>query len=154
MLQRLDFWLAVLTIGFLAWLEGRNIVARIRSARVNHSAKSAPVVMSRSSESEHHISPSSLQTDSRQTTDSAARALPSRDVMLDTYRLLRKHGMAREEARPMLKALGLPLDNNLWTEAAPPSKDDDVLITPYAGRATKRSFYPDEPELEYQAPRG
>jgi hypothetical protein len=89
--------------------------------------------------------PSSLQTDDRRTPDRPMIPLPSRDVMLDTYRTLRKLGMAREEARMMLRALGLPLDNNLWTQAAPPPPEH---VTPIAGRPTAAQF-PDD-ELEYQ----
>jgi hypothetical protein len=33
-----------------------------------------------------------------------------------------------------------------------PAEDDDLTLTPFAGRVTRRSFYQDDPELEYQPP--
>lgn len=33
-----------------------------------------------------------------------------------------------------------------------PESDPDMHVTPIAGRVTRKEYYPDEPELEYQAP--
>jgi hypothetical protein len=103
------------------------------------------------------LSPSSVQTDNRQTDRQPEIKAPGREELLTLYATMRAAGISREKARPALKAVGLPLDNNLWVEAAPqviqPTNDNDVLITPFAGRRTKASYYPDDPELEYQAPR-
>src|SRR5262249_44438672 len=100
--------------------------------------------------------PSSLQTDNVQTDRQPPTAKPGAEELLTLYKLLRAHGIAREEARPVLKSVLLPLDNNLWRDAAPPpaaeADGDDTLVTPFAGRPTKRSYYPDEPSLEYQPP--
>jgi hypothetical protein len=148
---------SILGLGFLWFYIARPILEDAGIIRdeetVNGSAGNAPVVMSRSDEGDRRLSPSSLETDSRQTADSAVRPALSRDVMLDTYRLLRKYGVPREEARPILKAAGVPLDNNLWSQAAPPAKeyDDDTIVTPWAGRRTRASYY-DDPRLEYQQP--
>lgn len=149
----------VALIRFLAWLTdlkeahgsvpraGLNTVQRYVS--VKHSQRSASDVMSRSEDVRPVESALSLQTDSRQTADKPPPVSPSRDVMLNTYRLLRKYGIPREEARPVLKAAGLPLDNNLWADAAPP---DDVHRTPIVGRATSARFETTDPDYPYQSP--
>mgnify|MGYP001580893279 CR=1 FL=1 len=94
--------------------------------------------------------PSSLQTDNRQTTDRPAVPMFTPAVKLDTYRLLRRHGVKRDDARPILQAIGMGLDNNLWTQAAPPATEP-TYATPIAGRTTSAQFQ-DDPELEYQSP--
>lgn len=33
-----------------------------------------------------------------------------------------------------------------------PAEDDDLTVTPYAGRVTRRSYYQEDPELEYERP--
>lgn len=35
----------------------------------------------------------------------------------------------------------------------PENAPEDLMLTPYAGRATRASFYPNDPDLEYQPPR-
>lgn len=111
----------------------------------------APAVMSY----EEERPPENTLSSQRQTAPQTDRhptapSLP-RDVMLDIYRLLRAHNVPREKARPALKAAGIPLDNNLWTEAAPPEEESEYS-TPIAGRTTKATFHPDDPALEYQPP--
>lgn len=106
---------------------------------------SAPVVMSRPAIPDHPVAPLSIQTDEKQIPDRPTISEPSRNEMLDIFRLMRRYGIPREEARPILKAAGLKLDNNLWTAAAPP---EDEYTTPIAGRSTKAVFdadYPYEP---------
>jgi hypothetical protein len=36
--------------------------------------------------------------------------------------------------------------------ATPAQPAEDELITPFAGRRTKASYYPDNPELEFRPP--
>lgn len=128
-------------IRFLAWLtELQDAHGSLGRAGVNTVKKYVaprPRVMSRYDEGVGPYVPLLIETDSRRQTDRQAAPPPSRAVMLDSHRLLRKYGIPREEARQMYKSLGLPLDNNLWTDAAPP---DDPHITPVAGRPTDADF--------------
>lgn len=111
-------------------------------------------VMSRAMEiDEATIAPSALRQTAPQTDQTAAPPPIPRDVMIDTLRSLREHGYSREQARALLRGLRQPLDNNLWTAAAPPERNDDEIVTPFAGRRTKASYYPDNPELEFEPPR-
>ncbi len=84
-------------------------------------------------------------------TDSEPTKL-SQEQLLTHYRWLRGHGIGREDARAALKGVGLPLNNNLWAEAAPPeSVAPDETVTPIAGRTTKASnFRETDPELAYK----
>lgn len=121
---------------------------------VNDYADDDTNVMSRSDDNDMRLSPSVSQTDEVQTSDRPMMPKPTPDKMLDIFKVLRAAGIDRDELRGPWRAAGLPLDNNLWAKAKPAApEDDDVLITPYAGRRTKASFYPDEPELEYKPPR-
>lgn len=72
---------------------------------------------------------------------------------LDTVRRLRAHRFTRDEARDFLRELGWSLGNNTWAQAAPlEANDDDSHITPYGGRRTRASYYPEDPALEYKEP--
>jgi hypothetical protein len=71
-----------------------------------------------------------------------------RPATLDTVKALRGHGFTRDEARALLKTLGWTLGNDTWARAQP--TEDDEIVTPYAGRVTKREYYPDEPALRYR----
>jgi hypothetical protein len=117
-----------------------------RPLPVNRFDDDAASVMSRSEQTEAPSMPSSLETRPDQTallpTDPALR----RAKLLDTYRPLRKAGMSREAAQALLHAWGIPLDNNLWRDAAPPPAPH---VTPIAGRPTEASF---DPELAYCPP--
>lgn len=62
-----------------------------------------------------------------------------RAAMLDICRALRAAGYGREEARAVLRGAGLSLDNNLWTEAAPPPPEA-TRRTPIADRPTAAEF--------------
>ena len=142
---------AIVIAGFLWFYVARPILedwGLIAPRAVNYYQVGDPSVMSLSESTTHAGAASSLQTDSRQTADKPPPAAPSRDVMLNTYRLLRKYGIPREEARPVLKAAGFPLDNNLWADAAPP---EPARVTPIAGRPTRAEFQTD-PEYPYEAP--
>jgi len=132
----------VLAAGVLWFHIVRPILESYGVITVNPSQDAASVVMSRSDQESAPSVPSSLQTDSAADRQTANAPAFSRAVMLDTYQLLRRHGVTREEARPVLKALGMGLDNNLWASAATP---DDPHITPVAGRSTNAQFDPDYP---------
>jgi hypothetical protein len=109
----------IVIIGFLWFYIARPFLEDFGIIRVNTFEEDEACVMSRPADSDTPSSSSSLETDNRQTAQTPMIPLPSRAVMLDTFRLLRNYGIPREEARPIIKALGLPLDNNLWTEAMP-----------------------------------
>lgn len=112
----------------------------------------AAEIMSRTVASEPS-SPSVSQTDTPSIVVAPAVPEPTRDEMLDAFRVMRAHKMSRETARLLCARLHRKLDNNLWAQAAPPAEpEDDDIITPYAGRRTKARYYPDNPELEYAEP--
>jgi hypothetical protein len=99
------------------------------------------------------IAPVVLRTDDGRTTDAPPKPAYTPEQLLTFYRWLRSMGAKREEARAQLKAMGLPLSNDVWAKAEPPKPEaDDLTVTPFAGRVTRRSFYADDPELEYQPP--
>lgn len=154
----------VALIRALAWLTdvreagGPRAYLQQRSGRyiVSTNAEQPVSVMSRSDDEDSRLGASVSQTDGQADRQTAAPAPIGRDIMLDICRDLRAHGYSRDGARVLLRKLGQSLDNNVWSDAAPPTKaatvEDDTLITPYAGRRTKASYYPDDPALEYQAP--
>lgn len=108
-------------------------------------------VMSRSADDDAPSRPSSPQTDNAQTDRQSAQAAPGRAELLTLYSTMRAAGISREKARPALKAVGLPLDNNLWAEALPATPADESYVTPIVGRATSARFETD-PDYPYQAP--
>lgn len=148
--------LALVTIGLISMLVGwitRKLDERAAIASVNDYADDAPVVMSRSEVSDLPSPVSVSQTDSPQSSDRQPTSVPTREQMLDIYKLLREYNVPRERARAAFKVAGLPLDNNAWTAAKPAEVEPtDEIITPYAGRRTKASYYPDDMELEYSPP--
>lgn len=101
--------------------------------RVKGSPPPAPALMSRTSGEAPDDRASSPQTDGQ--TDGAAPTMsaPNREQMLDIFKVLRAAGVKREDLRPAWRAAGLPLDNNLWSEAAPPPPPAQTPIgeTPY-----------------------
>lgn len=162
MLERIDFWLVLITLGFLAWLESRSLrrwigerVARLRS--VKSYEEDEPIIMSRSEDGVPPSAPSSLETDGRRTETTAPGPKFTEDQLLTLYGFLRELGVTRDRATPILKASGIPVNNNLWTRAAPLAPDvsvgdDDTTLTPIAGRRTRASYYPEEPDLEFSPP--
>lgn len=143
--------IALLSIGLLLLLGLSLLIGWVSERRrVKRSQKEAPSVMSRAREERPQDQPSSLRQTAPQTDRQPQAPAFSRDVMLDMYKLLRAHDVPREKARPVLKAAGFPLDNNLWTEAAPP-EEETPYTTPIAGRATAAQFET-EPDLRYQPP--
>lgn len=124
-----------------------------RPSPVSHSEDSDPHVMSRSEEDDLLSRPLSPQTDDAQTDRRVEMKAPGRAELLTLYTAMRAAGMSREKARPALKAVGLPLDNNLWVEAAPAAgnPDEPQYVTPIVGRPTAARFETD-PEYPYQAP--
>lgn len=144
-------------LGFLWFFIGRPILEGfgiIAPREVSSDmAEEAPAVMSREVPRASVEPLSSLDGQSAGRTDSPQ---PSRDDLLTLYKVLRKYGVPREEIRAALKGVRVPLSNDVWAAAAPPPppepEDEDVLVTPIAGRVTRKSFYPDDPDLEYSAP--
>jgi hypothetical protein len=60
--------------------------------------------------------------------------------------------MSRDDARALLNAWNIPLDNNLWTEVgASLEKEAALHVTPIVGRPTSARFETD-PELRYESP--
>lgn len=120
---------------------------------VKGSEDRAPVVMSRSEYDAAGSGLSSHRQTELQTDRQPQTAQPSRAELLTLYKTMRAAGIPRETARPALKAVGVPLDNNLWVEAAPPEKPAEqgpVHLTPIVGRPTSAKFetdpdYPFEP---------
>lgn len=118
-----------------------------RAEPVNDYEDSAPVVMSRVQNATVENSPSSLQTRPQTVPDQTEDPKVRRAKLLDTYKVLRELGMSRDDARALLKPWGIPLDNNLWADAAP---QEPPTITPIAGRPTSAKFHEGEPDLEYK----
>jgi hypothetical protein len=117
---------------------------------VNDNADVPPVVMSRSAPEAGPLPPSDLrQTAAPDQTDAPPEPVV-KSATLDTCKTLRGLGMSREQARTFLRSLGWGLDNNTW--AAAKEDADDLTVTPFAGRVTRRSYYQEDPELEYQPP--
>lgn len=141
-------------IRFLAWLtELQNEHGSLGRAGLNTVKRyvaPTPRVMSRSNNAPAPSIPSSLETDGVQTRDQTNEAAARRLKLLDTYKPLRKLGMSRDDARAFLHRLDIPLDNNLWAEAAP-AADDAPHVTPIVGRPTSAKFETD-PDYPYQSP--
>ena len=121
------------------------------AARVNHFVPDAPIILSSAPARLASETAPSVQTDGQTRGDRAMMPTPTTTQILDSCRVLRQAGLTRDQARAALKALGLPLDNNLWSQAAP-TDDGQVIVTPFAGRVTRREYYPDDPGLVYQEP--
>lgn len=129
-------------IRFLAWLtelqETHGSVTRAGVNTVKRYVAPRPRDTSSSVASAAPSFLSSPETDSLQTAYRQPQpAQPGRPELLTLYQTMRAAGISREKARPVLKGVGLSLDNNLWAEAAPP---DDPHITPVAGRPTDADF--------------
>lgn len=143
----------LLTVGYF-WYRSPETFTRffewIGARSVNNNVENRTDVMSRSPIKDAPFVPSPLQTDSRQTADRQQWPKLARDEMLDICKVLRLRGFSREDARQLFRAFHQPLDNNLWTQAAPP--DDDEYITPIAGRRTSAKYFEDDPELVYRPP--
>jgi hypothetical protein len=144
--------LAVAVIRFFSWLtelqEEHGSLGRAGINTVKRYVEVRPRVMSRSDVAPTPSLASSLQTDSRQTADKPATVKPGRAELLTLYSTMRAAGITRDQARPALKAVGLPLDNNLWADAAPP---ESPHVTPIVGRPTSARFETDA-DYPYQSP--
>lgn len=143
----------ILTIGFVWFWIVRPILEDYGIIRVNNYEDDTPVVMSRSEDNDSPSTASSLQTDSRQTVKHDQSSAPTPEQYLTLFRALRAAGIQREDIRPALKAVGLRLDNNLWTKAAPITQDTDdaEYRTPIVGRPTSAKFETDA-DYPYQSP--
>lgn len=127
-------------------LEDWGVLSKAES--VNSYENSDPVIMSRSQESAAEYPASSLQTDGRRTPDRPMMPVPTSDEMLDIFKVLRAAGVKRDALSGAWRAAGLKMDNNLWSQAAPPPQEP-AAVTPIAGRPTSAKFH-DDPELEYR----
>jgi len=94
-------------------------------------------LMSRVKEAPAQSSPSSLETDARQTRDALAPPRMKAEELLTLCRLMRSAGINREDAQAAFMASGLPFNNNVWASAKPPPPPH---ITPVAGRPTDADF--------------
>jgi hypothetical protein len=136
-------------IRFLAWLtdlqERHGSLSRAGINTVKRYAQPRSYVMSRHTTDAPPPALSSKDGQSDGRTDSL---LYERTELLMFYKLLRKYGIPREEARPVLKAMRIPLSNDVWASAAPPEQEH---VTPIVGRPTNARFETD-PDYPYQAP--
>lgn len=142
--------MAVLIFGALGLMVGWGKFQEWRERRraVSYSQDSGGDIMSRGASAPLANMASSLQTDNRQTADRPTMPVPTTEEMLNIFRVLRAAGVKRDALRGPWRAARLPLDNNLWTQAAPP---EPPTVTPIAGRPTAAQFQ-DDPELTYEAP--
>ena len=149
------FGAAVLVLGVLWFhviapmLEGFGLLPGAESVKPD--APAPAEVTSSGREQQNAFAPSAAQTDSPPASDRQPAPAITREQMLDAAKVLRAAGLSREGGRAVFAALGLPLDNNLWAQAAPPEPAEDYA-TPIAGRPTRREFYQDEPALAYTPP--
>jgi hypothetical protein len=97
---------------------------------------------------------SSLETTNGQTETTVPPGKLTEHQLLTLYSFLRAHGAVRDRAGRVLKEIGIPMNNNLWARAIPPApvEEDDVMLTPIAGRPTRAAYYESEPALQYQEP--
>jgi hypothetical protein len=111
------------------------------------------VIMSRPEYATPLSTPSSLRTDDGRTETTAPQPRFTEDQLLTLYALLRSSGVTRDRATPALKAAGIPVNNNLWTRAAPPAPaDDGEYRTPIAGRPADAALFRESGELAYEPP--
>lgn len=146
----------------LFWLADRIARGRRVSSVSDPPLAGDDAVMSRSALSAAPSAPSVSETDSQTASDRPMIPVPSRDQMLDIFRVLRARGIPRSALAGPWRAAGLPLDNNVWAAAAPPEDAEEPpravairhngaeLIAPLPPR--RGSYYPDAPDLEYQEP--
>lgn len=107
---------------------------------VNHSEEAAPALMSRA---EYRAPVDPLSSKDGRTDETPDGWAPSRDDLLTFYKILRAHGVGREEIRPALKTLRVPLSNDIWRDAAPPPPAAPAAPdyqTPIANRPTSAAF--------------
>lgn len=137
---------------------GQRVWALANHPRVNSSQDDDTIIMSRleydALVSERLSLRQTVQT-LRQTAQTTSERDISKEKMLDIFKVLRAAGVKREHLAKPWRAAGLPLDTNLWLDAAPapqPPPAEPEYMTPIAGRPTKAQFEYDEPELNYQAP--
>jgi hypothetical protein len=145
--------LLVGVIRFLAWLtELQNAHGSLGQAGVNtvkRYVSARPAVMSRSQNSDagEALSSKDGQNAGRTDNDQIGRA-----ELLTLYKTLRKYGVPREEIRPALKGVRVPLSNDVWASAAEQAPQEDANYrTPIVGRVTNAKFETDA-DFPYVAP--
>ena len=110
-------------------------------------------IMSRTPDPELPEPASDHRQTASQTDQTVTDAPKLQPATLDTCKSLRAHGYTREEARVFLRGVDRTLDNNVWAAAQPPAPaDDDLIVTPYAGRVTRKSYYTDA-DFPYEEPK-
>jgi len=112
-------------------------------------------VMSRSALAPAVDGLSSLRQTADQTRQTAQTPTqPTKEQKLTLYRTMRAQGISREKARPILVAMGWPLDNNLWAEAAPADApaptEPRVLMVRDNGNDPRPVVF--DPDFPYSAP--
>ena len=123
--QTTDMVLAIIAFGAL----GLGLLSML----IGWAVKTYDKLMSRAEEAPTQSLPSSLETDARQTRDAKPRA----EEYLTLCKLMRRHGISREDAQAAFSANGLPFNNNVWASAKPPPA---ARVTPVAGRPTDADF--------------
>jgi hypothetical protein len=114
------YWYWAFGTGPVAWaLAVVRAVKRLLSPLTN--------IMSRSENTPtvEALSSKDGQPDGRTDTDPIGRT-----ELLTLYKVLRKYGVPREEIRPALKGVRVPLSNDVW--AAAPANTNDAHVTPIA----------------------
>lgn len=134
-----------------AWLRGEPFFTHARLRGVRNSEPNPAAIMSRPESAAPPFAPSSLRTDDGRTETTAPQPRFTEDQLLTLYALLRSSGVTRDRATAALKAAGIPVNNNLWTRAAPPlPTEDGEYRTPIAGRPTAAVF--ETGDLAYEPP--
>jgi hypothetical protein len=115
------------------------------------------VVMSRSALEPAVDGPSSHRQTADQTRQTAQTPpAPTKEQKLTLYKTMREQGISREKARPILAAMGMPLDNNLWAEAAPAEStassppEPRILMVRDNGNEPRPVVF--DPDFPYSAP--
>lgn len=136
-----------------AWLNGESFFTHARLRGVRDNGPTSPTVMSRPESAAPPSAPSSLRTDGGRTETTAPQPKFTEDQLLTLYTGLRAHGMVRDKASQLLKASGIPMNNNLWAKAGvslPP--EDDEYRTPIAGRPANAADFREAGDLAYEPP--
>ncbi len=140
-------------VGWLWFYIARPLLEDFGVITVSDYGEDDGALMSRAEDSAPASPRPSLETGNQ--TDRQTEIAPriKAEELLTVFKLMRAAGIGREDAAAAFKAAGLPFNNNVWRDAEPPARAvEDEFVTPYAGRRTKASYYPEQPELEYQAP--
>jgi hypothetical protein len=139
--QTIDFVVLFLVTGLLVLGLGSMLLGWLANTW-DRFVNRSQLVMSREQPSEAAYAALPVQTRLDQTPDRPMIPKPTPDQLLTIFKLMRAHGIRRDDARAVFQAAGLPVDSNLWSKAAPPTAvvDGPAHVTPIAGRATDADF--------------